>query len=225
LQPRGRPNPIESGLPEQQWRDLFQWEPVVVRLPGNDPNALFHYRPGELAWLGGSNPCQAELGHTEAAAFRIRVGISKHSWDGFAGVYLGRGEPVVTPDAVIEGFQAVYVRRGGDGKPLRIERSAWWIHNRQEFPKYINEDRAFASEEVPAVPQIPGPREYKLEIKVKEGEIASVKWEGRELPKLIRKVPEEHGIKITCQGGFGLFNSHGAAIFRNPRFMLLRRWN
>jgi hypothetical protein len=229
LQPPGRPNPIESRLPEQQWRDLFQWEPVVVRLPGNDPNALFHYRPGELAWLGGSDLCQAELGHTEASAFRIRVGISKHSWAGFSGVYLGRGRPVVPPgsaDKVFladDAFQAVYVRHVAGENVLRIERSVYWIFNRQEF-QFTGHHYLFAAVKVQIEQRFPGRREYELEITVKEGEIASVKWEGQELPGLIRKkVPSENG-KVTCQGGFGLFNSEGATIFRNPRFMLLRRW-
>jgi serine/threonine protein kinase len=193
--------------PRDGWQNLLEKPPEERLWPPELNNRRDYDRAKEVLWLNSSSHALLRLGTTNARGYRLLVGLNQPRWVGGVGVYFG-GRPGESPDTFK--FQSLDLRpRGPNTNQFDVVRSLGVI---EPGPRATPEvaSQAFASW---PLGEPPNNGEQLLELEVKPGGLATVRWNGQVCTDVVgvnaSKWAATHG--PGDRGEFGIY-CHGSSV-------------
>jgi hypothetical protein len=208
------------------WPELTvgRWTPLLARSPDrlwpqNPTHDYFHHWAGAGATLLVKSPglTLSALGRTAVHSYRLRTSLSQTPWTGGPGLFLGyRG----WDHWGRTGYrcQVFYLKKEENRTVFRIERLLLIV-----WPDVdglaLTEVTQVGSAEVPR----PAERqEYDLDVTVRRGVVAEVRWNGMPLKGLTGAELDRRVERADLAGPYGVYCTRGSCVFHQPAVMLLQ---
>ena len=162
------------------WQNLLAQKPTKPVWPRAD-GTFFHYDPiHETVSIICPKNALVGLGETDAASYKLQIGLQQTPWTGNVGVYFGGRKP--PGDAPFQ-FQLIDLRSQSPNnlRTLSLVRSDGHVIERPDAnPELFT--TGFASWPLPAPPDN---RAQMLELHVQRGRLAAVCWNGTRCDQLV----------------------------------------
>lgn len=200
------PTPRAEAPDPKRWRNLLAErhdEARLRRLWTDTPvSKLEHDRVKETLWVQSAGLALVCLGDAPAPAYKLQIGIRQVRWEGGVGVYFGGRAQADAKEFV---FQHLALRHTslGPGREYGLIRGGGKF-SLQPNPKPGVRTIDFQTEYVPP----PDNEEKMLELEVKPGGLAVVRWEGAACPVLVGAAALESATKRypgDITGEFGIY--------------------
>ena len=170
----------------------------------------------------------AELGETQAEEFKLQVSITKNSWSGGAGVFWGYSPR--DPSNAGAGFRCQHIYgyyfHEGSTPVFRLRRST--VEYGAKLPymsrPLMGQNTYLQSVEFPTGDGTTTPMgqgEKILEVRIRSGQVVSVKWGGVEIDGLIDSPKTLETVVPLPHGRFGIMNFGGTSRYSDARFQLV----
>jgi hypothetical protein len=201
------------------WQNLLTAKPKTRFWPPADVARLDYDADKEVLWVHHPTRALIPLGTTEARDYKLQIGFRQPLWVGGCGVYFG-GRPADAP--FVFRFQTVELvgpRQNGSQSFLLSRGTGSVVQNKPGDKPDLRAQGAVSW----LLKSNPDTSEQMLELAVKSGRLATVRWSGEPCPDLLAdraaKQAEEDG--IGCQGEFGITCVGAGVIVTTARFLPL----
>lgn len=208
------PAPPTAATPDPKgWRNLLAVshdKAQLRRLWNNTPvSKLDHDRDKETLWIQSSGAALIRLGDAPAPGYKLQISFWQTKWEGTIGVYFG-GRTQADPKEFV--FQYLTLRR----MKLGAGREYGLIRGRGGFSLEPNPPPGVGAVEF-QMDYVPPPdgEEKMLELEVKPGGLAVVRWDGIACPKVVGAAALEMATKLhpgDITGEFGIFCNGNANV-------------
>jgi serine/threonine protein kinase len=201
------------------------WQPMLVARPREALWSRFkeggvwnHDADARSLSIDSQGLGMLKIEETNAASFKLQVGILKNSQSGQAGVFFGHHDSLEPDGSTATQMQAIYLlcyrdEQGQQAFDIRRD-SITLVPTSVGVPSV----RRYHKLACP-VPQ-PPLEEITLEIDIVAGRLNAVRWGGLVLKQLADHDIGPDNPPPECRGTFGVFNELGATQFRNVQFMI-----
>jgi len=212
-EPAPSPEPAAAG---NAWKNLLAVSPGEQgkRLWFPAVEAVFDHNPAaELLTLQSPRPALIRLGGAPARAYRLQVGLRQVRWEGGVGVYFG-GRAVPPGNEFVFQFLTLHRTDVGPDRPFALGRG------RGTAGAGGVAVVEFATQHLPA----PGAGEHLLELELRSGGLAAVRWDGVACPELVGVPATTRATRLFPDGGlegeFGVFCNGAAVTVSTARYSL-----
>jgi eukaryotic-like serine/threonine-protein kinase len=185
-----------------------------------EPKSLFPKQNGRWRfdagkrelWVDTTGTALFQLGETDADDYEIEVFVHQSQWNWGFGVFFGYRE---SDRANEESIRYQFVQLGTNAllPPQRDFRLDHKFYRRD--PDGTEEVLRLATGDIP----VPGKIPISLRLTVAKGRLQKVTWDGKDLPDLLRALPDIHVDPPDSRGAFGLFAHSCAVMFRDAQFL------
>jgi serine/threonine protein kinase len=214
---RGGETPPESGKATAhdpgRWQNLLANKPGERLWPAAINSRLDYDHDHELLWFQTSSVALIPLGTADAGGYKLQVGFRQQRWTGGVGVYFG-GRPGAKPDTFE--FQAIDLRplRANDDRAFTLNRTLGLIRPGPDGKPQVP-TQAIASW---GLSRPPDSSEQLLEIFVRPGGLASVRWNGEPCPDLVSDTATRSAKDASDSGEFGIYCFVSSGTVSTARF-------
>ena len=204
--------------PSAGWVQLLDAPPRKLVWPRvTDTSRILPGRnPGEIT-LDTEAFVLADCYETDSTDFRFRVSIQRNAWLGTVGIFWGFQMTAEDPPTAT--CQALFVTSSmSDG-----ERNHW-LRREALSIRFIDGAHFFDKQPLADSFKVAGLgfQDCELEVRVENGRLELVKWNGEEVACLADPIPTtDHFAVPECRGKMGLLNYSGSSCFKDARFQLL----
>lgn len=214
-----RPVPHAQTPDPKRWRNLLAErhdEARLRRLWVDTPvSRLEHDRNKETLWVQSPGLALVSLGEAPVPAYKLQIGVRQVRWEGGVGVYFGGRTQADSKEFVLQ-YLALRRMNLGAGREYGLIRGGGKF-SLQPNPKPGVRTIDFQTEYVPP----PDNEEQMLELEVKPGGLAVVRWEGAACPKLIGPAALESATRLypgDITGEFGIY-CNGTVTVTTARYV------
>jgi|GEM_PF-3432491 len=215
------PAPKEEPPDPKKWRNLLaeRHDERFKRLWRDDVVMwrLEHNRQTEILRIDSTGPALVRLGEAPMSAYKLQIGLRQIRWDGGIGAYFA-GRVQTNPNAPIFVFQFVQLHRIGEAKyGLSRGRGKYSLEPKPRPELNVGE---FATEYLAP----PNNEEKLLELEMKPGGLATIRWGGVECPRLVDKLDKQILAVIEKQfpdgaGEFGIYCNGSTVTVSTARYI------
>lgn len=211
IEPGPEPGPVVN-----EWYSLLKHTPRSL-IPDSSGDYINKFeRPRQRLALSGPGLGMWSFGKAEQQSYIFRVNIRQEQWTDGVGVFLGFRQVKTADGRPGRRYQRIWVRQVGlPGKEeFRVVRelvdpplkgTSSWHANVQSL-----------TSEVIAKPE----RDQLLEIRSGKRGLLSVRWAGRDLPKLVTHEVNERAKQYGEIGDLGAYTWNAAGVFQNAELLL-----
>lgn len=196
---------------EQRLRRLWRDDVVMWKLE--------HNRATEVLRIDSTGPALVRLGEAPMSAYKVVIGLRQIQWNGRIGAYFA-GRVLVNHNPPTFAFQFVQLSHI-DAKGAKYGlRRGFGQSSLEPKPRPTFSSGDFATEYI----QAPGNEEKLLELEMKPGGLAAVRWGGVECPKLADQVNKMALAAVEKQfpdgaGEFGIFCNGSSVVVSTARYI------
>ncbi len=219
---RPAPDAPEPATPPEPVAAANAWKNLLAVSPGEQGKRLWfpaaesvfdHNSAAELLTLQSPRAALVRLGTAPARPYRVQVGLRQVRWDGGVGVYFG-GRTVPPENEFVFQFLTLHRTDGGLDRAFALGRGRG-----TSTPNGVAVVE-FATQHVPA----PGTGEHLLELDLRSGVLATVRWDGVACPDLVGVPATARAARLfpdgELEGEFGVYCNGAAVTVSTARYLL-----
>ncbi len=215
-------NPESAGITDAQslqpvpgkWFPLLHREPERLLWPADARNSECRHDPvSRELWVTCGSRALLKLGDA-SGDFEIQFDLHQSPWVGNVGLFLGLHDEM--RDGVpVQSYQSIELMCPRDRKGQRA------FLNRVQVDRQVTDPKLILSRKTRAIAEIPdlGGNDITLRVKVSDGRLSSVRWNGQEIPDLVAGMLDPLFPQSAQHGAFGIALDQSSVMIRHAEFL------